>query len=69
LLCSDADELVRLLNPIPPPRPVTAESLKRKLEEEADEYSNAAKKAKTVHEVVGNVVILEDSDEEIVCLD
>lgn len=58
-----------MLDPIPKPKPATAESLKRKLEEEEEEYREANKKAKTVHEVVDNVVILEDSDEDIVCSD
>lgn len=68
-LYSDTDELVNLISPIPKPRPATAESLKRKMEEELDEYKETNKKAKTAHEVVDNVVILEDFDEDIVFLD
>lgn len=63
------------MNAIPKPKQTERESeeKKRKLEEkdtDLDQLSRqTAKKAKVSHQVVDNVVVLEDDDEDLVLLD
>lgn len=69
------DDSLKLMNAIPKPKQTKRESeeKKRKLEEEdtdLDQLSRqTAKKAKVSHQVVDNVVVLEDDDEDLVLLD
>ncbi|CAO0799477.1 unnamed protein product [Mucor circinelloides] len=69
-----ADSL-KLMNAIPKPKQTKSESeeKKRRLDEEdadLDQLSRqTAKKAKVSHQVIDNVVVLEDDDEDLVLLD
>ncbi|CAO3607505.1 unnamed protein product [Mucor fragilis] len=69
------DDSLELMNAIPKPKQTERESeeKKRKLEEkdtDLDQLSRqTAKKAKVSHQVVDNVVVLEDDDEDLVLLD
>lgn len=64
-----------MMNAIPKPKQTKSESeeKKRRLDEEdagLDQLSlQTAKKAKVSHQVVDNVVVLEDDDEDLVLLD
>ncbi|KAL9554989.1 hypothetical protein MBANPS3_002557 [Mucor bainieri] len=69
------DGSLKLMNAIPKPKQTKqeAEEKKRKLEEDdadLDQLSRqTVKKAKVSHQVVDNVVVLEDDDEDLVLLD
>ena len=67
------DGSLKLMNAIPKPlmSKSEAEERKRKLDEDEDEHlaQQTAKKAKVSHQIIDNVVVLEDDEEEIVLLD
>ncbi|KAF1796754.1 hypothetical protein V8B55DRAFT_1451843 [Mucor lusitanicus] len=67
------DDSLKLMNAIPKPKQTKRESEKRKASEDdtdLDQLSRqTAKKAKVSHQVVDDVVVLEDDDEDLVLLD
>ncbi|GAN09446.1 ubiquitin-activating enzyme-like protein [Mucor ambiguus] len=69
------DDSLKLMNTIPKPKQTKHESEEKKRKMDGDDADldhlsrQTAKKAKVSHQVIGDVVVLEDDDEDLVLLD